>query len=627
MPIARFLLILAALVAMAFEAAGPLSSEANSQGGMSDPAGVGQPPLRIGVLVPQTGALSTFGPDYINAANLAAQEINAVGGVNGAQVLIVTGDTGTSPEQGVAEAERLVSIEGVVAIVGAASSGVSLAVAESVTIPNGVLQISPASTSAALTQADDNDFLFRTAASDNAQAVVLAQVVAEDLGLSSVCDMHVNNAYGLGLAATFADKFADLGGTVKASVPHDDAEAISYLAELTDCTAGDPQALIAMSYPTGQATVYLREALEGGLIDNFVFVDGTKSSSMFESLGWENFDGMLGTAPGTLETAFGDAFDDAFLAKYGAVYSSPFVREAYDAVVAIALGAAAAGTNTDSAAIRDNLRGTVNAPGTVYGPGEDGIAAALAAVAADEDIDYQGASGPVGFDENGDNPFGSVDVWQVDACNRSLFTIRNVRVDLEAGETKTSDEFMRLGIAGDVNGDDMANSIDAALILQFNAGLLGSLPCADGADVNGDGSITSIDAALVLQFSAGLLGNLGGPPPAAGTSVDVSLTEFVVEPSVASAPAGSVTFNVSNDGVIFHNLVVVATGLPPDGLPTDDATFTVDESQVDIAGSTAYLDPGETEELTADLAAGSYVLICNIPTHYEVGMAVAFSVE
>ncbi len=116
-------------------------------------------------------------------------------------------------------------------------------------------------------------------------------------------------------------------------------------------------------------------------------------------------------------------------------------------------------------------------------------------------------------------------------------------------------------------------------------------------------------------------------PTAAETSVDVGLSEFVLEPSVDSVPAGTVTFNVSSDGAIFHNLRIVATDLDPDGLPTDDATFGVDEAQVDIVGGTADLDPGDTEELTVDLAAGNYVLICNIPTHYDLDMRVAFSVE
>ena len=342
--------------------------------GHTGPAGVSASGLQdaddlvIGVLVPSTGALSTFGPDYINAANLAAKCLNNAGGVNGGRVVIVTGDTGTAPEQGVTEAERLVSIEGVVAIMGAASSAVSLAVAETVTIPNGILQISPASTSVALTDVADDDFLFRMPPSDDAQSIVLANLLFEDLQLNSVCDLYVNNAYGTGFSAKYREIYEGLGGTVTASVPHDDAGAISYTAELSECTAGDPEALIAISYPTGQAIVYLREALEGGVIDNFVFVDGTKEPSIFDELGWDQFDGMQGTAPGALTFEAGTEFDAAFTAEFGTLYQTPFVREAYDAIIAIGLAAQAAGTNTDSAAIRDAHRLVGNAPGTEYGP-------------------------------------------------------------------------------------------------------------------------------------------------------------------------------------------------------------------------------------------------------------------
>ncbi len=408
--------------------------------GHTGPAGVSASGLQdaddlvIGVLVPSTGALSTFGPDYINAANLAAKCLNNAGGVNGGRVVIVTGDTATAPEQGVTEAERLVSIEGVVAIMGAASSGVSLAVAESVTIPNEVILISPASTSPALTDLEDNDLVFRTPISDAAQGVVLAQLVADDLGLTSVCTLFVNNAYGQGLSGVFSEAFEDLGGTVTAAVPHDDAEAISYNAELNECAAGDPEALIAISYPTGQATVYLREALEGGIIDNFVFVDGTRENDIFDELGWDDFDGMLGTAPGTLQSDLGEAFDDAFAAEFGELYSSGCVREAFDAIIALGLAAQAAGTNTDSLAIRDSLRDTSNAPGTVFGPSGDDIIAALAAVAAGDDIDYQGASGSVDFNDDGDITFGAIEIWRVDAENEEFVVERRVSVDLATGE-------------------------------------------------------------------------------------------------------------------------------------------------------------------------------------------------
>ncbi len=82
--------------------------------------------------------------------------------------------------------------------------------------------------------------------------------------------------------------------------------------------------------------------------------------------------------------------------------------------------------------------------------------------------------------------------------------------NLVAGDTNaTADTFVdvvgRMCTIGDVDGDGTVSSIDAALVLQYGAGLLGSLPCQSSADVNGDGHIDAIDAVLILQFSAGLL--------------------------------------------------------------------------------------------------------------------------
>jgi ABC-type branched-subunit amino acid transport system substrate-binding protein len=217
-------------------------------------------------------------------------------------------------------------------------------------------------------------------------------------------------------------------------VPHDDAAAVSYASQVSQCVEGGPEAMVAISYPTGQATVYLKEAIEGDLIDTFVFVDGTKEPDIFTELGWENFDGMLGTAPGALTTEFGEAFDSAYTGEYGELYQTPFVREAYDAVIVMALAAQGAETNTDSTAIRDALRGVANAPGTVYGPGEDDITAALGAIANGDDIDYQGASGSVDFNDAGDVTFGAIEVWRVDAATETLITDRRVSVDLATGE-------------------------------------------------------------------------------------------------------------------------------------------------------------------------------------------------
>ncbi|MCH7835835.1 MAG: ABC transporter substrate-binding protein [Chloroflexi bacterium] len=387
-------------------------------------------PLKIGVLTAFTGDLSDFGPAQENAARLAAQEINAAGGVLGQDIEIVTGDTGTDPSQGVTEATRLVEIEGVHAILGALSSGVTLPIAESVTGPSGVVQISSASTSPALTEAADNDFLFRTTISDAAQGIILAQLAAE-LGLTSVCTMFINNAYGQGLSEIFAENFEAGGGSVSQQVPHE-SEQTTYASELGTCTGEAPDALAAIAYPES-AGVFLREAVEAGDVGTFLFVDGTKSTDMFDDLGWDLFDGARGTAPGSIQVPQGPAFDAAYEAEYGEAPPLPFLREMYDATYLVALAAEKAGS-TDPTAIRDALRDVAGAPGEAVSPGTDGFASALSLIAAGTDINYEGAAGPVDLDVNGDVLIGAIETWTVDAANEDLVTNDLFKVDLTTGE-------------------------------------------------------------------------------------------------------------------------------------------------------------------------------------------------
>lgn len=115
--------------------------------------------------------------------------------------------------------------------------------------------------------------------------------------------------------------------------------------------------------------------------------------------------------------------------------------------------------------------------------------------------------------------------------------------------------------------------------------------------------------------------------PTEGVDVDASLTEFAIDLSQDSAPPGGVLFNVSNDGTIVHNFKVTATDLAPDSLPIDDATFTVDETQVEVLGRSADLNGGDGETVGVAMEAGSYVVFCNIPGHYEQGMYAGFTVE
>jgi ABC-type branched-subunit amino acid transport system substrate-binding protein len=369
------------------------------------------PPLKIGQLNSFTGDLSDFGATHNRAAVLAADHVNQAGGVQGTVVTIAAKDTATNPTMGVDSARALVNIDDVAAVVGALSSGVTIAVAQSVTVPNSVLQISAASTNPGITVLEDNDFLFRTTVSDAVQGVVLGQLASE-LGYETASALYVNNAYGQGLAEAFKDAFEAAGGTVLELVAHEQVQP-SYISEVSKATEGDPDVLVAVSYPES-AQIYLREAIEGGYADTFLFCDGTKSGDMNEAIGVEHLEGTYGTAAGAEVTEIRQAFNDAYKFAFAVdVPELPYIDTTYDAVVLIELAAEKAGTTTDSAAIRDALRDVAGPPGEIVGPGVEGIKRALELIAEGEDIDYEGAGGSQDFDESGD-VISTIEIWKIE---------------------------------------------------------------------------------------------------------------------------------------------------------------------------------------------------------------------
>jgi len=379
--------------------------------------------LKIGILFDFTGDLSEFGPNMENGAKLAAKDINDAGGVNGQDIVLKRADSQTSPTAGVEGARQLVDVEKVSAVVGSLSSGVTLAVAEAVTVPDKIIQISPASTSPALTAVEDNDFLFRTTLSDAAQGLILAKL-ANELGYKKVSTIYVNNAYGQGLSENFAAAFEKLGGEVPAQVSHEQ-EQPSYLAELQKATAGKPDALAALSYPQS-ATVYIKEAIENNLIKTFLFCDGTKSEDIVKAVGAANLEGMEGTVSAAAATP--TEWKSEFEAEFGSLPPLPYIAESYDAVIMIALGAAKA-QSTDPAAIRDAMR-TLNDPsGEKVTSGAAGIKKALDLIKQGKAINYQGASGFSGWDDNGDLPSGFIEIWKYEGGK--IVTVRTEPVTVK----------------------------------------------------------------------------------------------------------------------------------------------------------------------------------------------------
>ena len=362
-------------------------------------------PLKIGYLADFSGPIAEFGPVIETGVRLAIKHLNEAGGVNGRPVELVIGDTGLDPTRAVEEARRLIEVEGVHAIVGPLASSVTLAVAESVSAPARIPTISPSATSPQLSVADDDGYLFRSTSSDAAQGPALAQLAAAE-GYSNVAVLYINDPYGQGLSEAFAGSW---GGELTSVAI--EGGSTSYLSELQAAAANGADVLIAMSFPQ-EAQVYLREALENEIFDTFLFVDGTKSQDMIDAIGAEYLNDMKGTAPASgPETDSLRLFNEAYIAEYGELSPLPFIREAYDATIAIGLAAAAAGSN-DGTAIRDALPFIASPGGVEAVAGAEGVAAALAVVSSGGDINYEGAATTLDWNVVGDITTGFIGVWQ-----------------------------------------------------------------------------------------------------------------------------------------------------------------------------------------------------------------------
>jgi len=378
--------------------------------------GFSQEPIKIGGLFPLTGPLAPYGPAIANGAQLAVDQINALGGVLGRPLELVIKDTATSPDVGRDAAAKLIQIDGVVAIIGALSSGVTLAVS-SVTAPAHIPQISPSSTSPAITELEDDDYVFRTCVSDALQGVVQAQL-ARNLGYKKISIIYVNNAYGKGLANVFKDNFEDEEHKVVAMIPYEENKP-SYRGEVEQALRGQPDAINLIGYPV-DGTKMIIEALELGFEGDFIFPDGMKGEGVSPgpacpadgACDEQYLEGSFGTAPGALEVAARADFERDYTAKFGAS-GIPFRAEAYDAVILIALAIQAAG-EASGPAIQAKLREVANPPGVEYTYGQ--LAEALQAAAQGQDINYQGVSGPITWDENGDVATGAIELWTIKDC-------------------------------------------------------------------------------------------------------------------------------------------------------------------------------------------------------------------
>ena len=350
---------------------------------------------KIGILLGFTGPLDTLSPPMADAANLAAKNINEQGGLNGGNVVTQTGDDNcVTADMATAAATQLIN-DGAVAIVGAMCSGVTIAAANNVAIPNGVLMISPSGTAATISTLDDKDLVFRTSPSDAYNSEVFAKALVAR-GVKELGVTYVNNDYGKGLADNFTAAYTAAGGTVTANVAHEEGKA-EYRAELGQIAASGAQNLMVLAYANGSGKTVLQQAIESGDFTAYFGADGMVDNVLLEGFPAGALDGMIAMRPSEPTGAGPDAFKASADAA-GVKIGSTFQQQSYDALFLIALALEKNGGAKEG--LSQALRDVANAPGEVILPGEWSKAVEL--IKAGTDIDYQGASGPIEFDAAGD---------------------------------------------------------------------------------------------------------------------------------------------------------------------------------------------------------------------------------
>ena len=354
--------------------------------------------IKIGSLSAVTGPIVSLTAE-INAAERAAiAEVNEAGGILGNTAVLVEADTACNPQTAVDAANKLINVERVTAIVGALCSSASIAAMSNAAAGAGVVMVSPASTSPAITKLKDNDLFYRVVPSDAYQGGVLAKMLLSR-GVEKVALTYINNDYGNGFADSFRASYTGAGGEIAGDQVHEEGKA-SYRSELATLANGGADTLVVLAMGDGSGLTLVKQSLELGLFDKFVGGDGMRSAEMIKTIGGANLEGAFtGTIPTSIPSPEADKFKKMYGGDEAFKFNSAFTAPAYDATMLLALAIEAAGSN-DRTKIAAALRKVATAPGEKIGPGE--FAKAKELLAAGKDIDYDGVAGPHEFDADGE---------------------------------------------------------------------------------------------------------------------------------------------------------------------------------------------------------------------------------
>jgi branched-chain amino acid transport system substrate-binding protein len=369
-------------------------------------------PVKLGGVLSLTGSLGAVGKPIAETARMAVEHVNAAGGVKGCPIEFILRDDQGQSTVGVDAAKYLVDVQGVPALIGAISSGVSLPILTSVAAPGKVTMVTCCSTAPTFTtlaaEGKTGGYFFRTIPTTKTMAYAAARLAAQR-AYRKTAVIYVNTDFGVNMAKDFARAFQKLGGSVAASLPYQENQP-SYRAEVNRALGAGPDSVYLVAFPQDGATI-AREWLSFGGTQNLLLNNALRANEFLKAVGAKFLQNAYGLDTAQVSGPSVDGFNQAFQAKFGSAPNGPGLHTVYDAVVVVALAMQASKTISGTE-IRDNIRRVTAPGGTPVSTGVDGIRKGLDLLRGGQAVRYVGATGPVTFDEHGDVS-GPALVWRV----------------------------------------------------------------------------------------------------------------------------------------------------------------------------------------------------------------------
>ncbi len=354
-------------------------------------------PYRVGALNPITGAGSTYGGGMQKTILFALEEVKKAGGVDGRPIEVYAEDTQTSPDAAVLAVRKLIDVNKVEAILGTWSSSVSLAV-QPITNAAGCLLFHVSSAPALSSPAQNPKRLgFRFQAGSPQIGAAYAEIATKQ-GAKNPAVMAFNNDVQIASTSIFRTAWEKTGNKLAGSVVYE-PNRTSYSAELQRVLAGKPDVIVVSGY-VPDTTIILREAFEAGNTAPVIIPGWAWGPAVQKALGPEVLEGLIvfDSVPDSEGAAF-KAYDAGYRAATGGPgVANVYASMCYDMAVVLALAMQKAGPGADNAGIAAAIAGIAGPPGQKV----TSFAEGKAALKAGQTINYEGASGPLDFDANGD---------------------------------------------------------------------------------------------------------------------------------------------------------------------------------------------------------------------------------